>query len=67
MNKAFDIIGNILAVIGVLLCLLSGIVRLSGSYYLLGFETMTIFAGGTGVMVMASLAKLQQMKVISQR
>ena len=63
MDKIFNISGSILAVIGVMICLISGVARLSGSYYLLGFEVMTVFVGGTGVMVMACLAMLQQMRI----
>lgn len=62
MDRVLRIVGNVLAVLGVLICLLSGLARLAGGYYLLGFETMTLYIGGIGIMVMACLAKLQRIK-----
>lgn len=62
MDRVLRIVGNVLAVLGVLICLLSGLARLAGGYYLLGFETMTLYIGGVGIMVMACLAKLQRIK-----
>lgn len=62
MDRVLRIVGNVLAVLGVLICLLSGLARLAGGYHLLGFETMTLYIGGIGIMVMACLAKLQRIK-----
>ena len=50
---------RILAVLGLLLCLLSGVLRLGEpSFVLEGFELATIFDVGVGLMVAACLAKL---------
>jgi hypothetical protein len=51
--------GNLLAGIGLLMCLGAGMARLSGNYYLFGYSVMTIFMAGTGLMVMACLAKVE--------
>jgi hypothetical protein len=58
MEKMMDTVGTVLGVVGILVCLLAGASRVAGSYYLLGFETITLFIGGTSIMVAACLAKL---------
>lgn len=58
MEKTFDNIGSIFGVIGILICLLAGVSRITGNHYLVGFETITLFIGGISVMVMGCLAKL---------
>jgi hypothetical protein len=58
MNQVIDIIGNVVGVSGILICLLAGVVRISGSFYVFGFEAVTLFIGGTSLMVAACLAKL---------
>jgi hypothetical protein len=62
MNRILDIVGNVAALAGILVCLVAGVVRLSGSFYVLGFEAQTLFLGGIALMVMACLAKLQRMR-----
>jgi hypothetical protein len=51
--------GNLVAVVGLMVCLGAGVARLSGNYYLFGYSVMTIFMAGTGLMIMACLAKLE--------
>ncbi len=46
------------AFLGVLLCLASGVLRLEGLSVFLGFELITLFDVGVGVMVAAGLVKL---------
>lgn len=58
MEKSLDIIGTLLGIVGVLVCLLAGVFRFTGNYYLLGFETVTLFIGGIAIMVAACFAKL---------
>lgn len=58
MNKVIDIIGNVVGVSGILVCLLAGVARISGSFYVIGFEAVTLFIGGISLMVAACLAKL---------
>jgi len=61
MSKALAIAGNILSGLGLLICLVAGILRLSGNYYVFSYEAMTVFNAGVGVMVTACLAKLHQL------
>lgn len=59
MLQALSLTGSISGAIGILLCAMSGITRVSGSFYLLGYEATTIFMVGTGMMVLACLLKLE--------
>ena len=59
MDKTFGIIGSVVGVIGILISLGAGVVRVTGGHWLFGFEAFTLFLGGIGVMMMACLAKLQ--------
>jgi len=58
VGKLIEVAGNIVGVIGLLVCLVSGGTRVMGQFYLLGYEAMTLFVGGIGLMVAACLAKL---------
>ena len=62
MVNKLDKLSIFLAGFGILLCLASGLVRLSGQFYMLGFESMTVFNAGTTIMIAACLAKLFTMK-----
>jgi len=59
MLKPLSLTGSISGVLGILLCAISGLARVSGSFYLLGYEATTIFTVGTGMMVFACLLKLE--------
>ena len=67
MDKLLGLIGNIAALLGILICLIAGFNRLIGSYHLLGYEDMTLFIGGIGIMVAACLAKLYQFSLLASR
>ena len=58
MENVFLYAWRIGAVLGLILCLLSGLLRLGGQSLGLGFELITIFDVGVGLMVAAGLAKL---------
>ncbi len=58
MNKLLDIVGISAALVGVLICLVAGVVRLAGNYHILGYEAITLFIGGISIMTMACLIKL---------
>ncbi|MFZ5485052.1 MAG: hypothetical protein ACOZB0_12565 [Pseudomonadota bacterium] len=58
MKQWMMMAGRASAVLGVVVCLASGLARVTGSYALAGFETMTLFSVGVGLMVFAILAKL---------
>ena len=61
MQQLLTLSGHIAAVLGILLCVASGLARLSGSYHLAGYEATTLFSVGTGLMVFACLMKLQML------
>ena len=57
-----DLIKNlstVAGIVGLLICLVSGAVRLTGAYYLGGMEVMTIFDIGVAGMVLGCLLKLE--------
>ena len=57
-NKLILVVGDIVALIGILVCMAAGLGRLMGNHYLMGFESITLFVGGISLMVMGCLAKL---------
>jgi hypothetical protein len=63
MDKVLDLLGNVIGATGIFVCALAGGSRLLGAHYLLGFETATLFIGGTALMVMACLMKLHQLTI----
>ena len=63
MEKIIKVIGNMAGILGITLCLVTGIMRLSGHAIVFGFEAITLFIGGIALMVMACLAKLQTQKM----
>jgi hypothetical protein len=58
MKTIIGQIGNAAAIIGILVCLISGGARVMGSHFLIGYEAITLFNAGVGVMVFAALAKI---------
>lgn len=58
MFKLLDTLEKVSAIAGVVVCGLAGIIRISGTYYLMGIQTMTIFTAGIALMVLATLLKL---------
>ena len=59
MQKLIQTTGNIAAILGIAICLVTGLLRVSGQAVIFGFEAITLFTGGIALMVMACLAKLQ--------
>ena len=59
MHQLLTLTGSIAAISGILVCAISGLARVSGVYYLAGYEATTIFTVGTGLMVFACLVKLE--------
>jgi hypothetical protein len=58
VNKLIRIAGEVAAVVGILLCVLSSTARMFGIYEIAGLGSMALFTLGIGVMVFACLAKL---------
>jgi len=59
MPKALEYIANLAAILGVVLCAVSGVARLAGSYHVASYEAMTLFNAGVGSMVFAALVKVE--------
>ena len=59
MERLILLVGNLLAISGLIMCVGAGVVRLAGNFHLFGYSAMTIFIAGTGLMVMACLAKIE--------
>lgn len=62
MNKLIENIATAAAVLGVALTIGSGLARLLGMFYLGGFQTMTLFNGGMGLMLIGIVGKLHSLK-----
>ena len=58
MTKLLQYGGAAVAVLGILVCLITGVLRLMGHYNVLGYETMTLFISGIALMVAACAVKL---------
>lgn len=62
MKNTIDLLGNAAGVLGLLICAVSGVARIAGQYHLAGFEAMTLFNGGVGLMVAGCLFKLHALE-----
>jgi hypothetical protein len=58
MQKTIGVVGMSAGVLAVAICLISGVVRLSGSYGLMDIPAGLAFQSGVGLMVFACMAKL---------
>ncbi len=58
MERTLSLLGNVAAIVGVLVCVASGLARVAGAFYVGGFTATTLFQGGTGLLVAACFAKL---------
>ncbi len=58
MKPVLTLLGNAAGVLGVLVCLIAGLARIAGHFYLAGFEAMTLFNGGIALMVAGVLFKV---------
>ena len=54
--------GTAVGAVGALLCAVGVVARVAGEFWLMGFESMTLFETGVGVMVGACLLKLMSIE-----
>lgn len=66
MYKNLELAGSISGIVGVLVCLSAGLARIAGYYYILGYESTTLFNVGVGMMVFGCLVKLQNLPAAKQ-
>ncbi|NND68289.1 MAG: hypothetical protein HKN19_11935 [Halioglobus sp.] len=59
MLKNFALAGRISGVLGALICLVAGLTRIAGMYYVAGFQSTTLFNVGIGLMVFACMMRLE--------
>ncbi len=59
MGKILVVVGNVAAIVGVVLALGAGVARALDLYIVSGYAMMTLFQVGTGLMVLACLCKLE--------
>ena len=59
MHQILSRVGSATGALGALVCAISGAGRVSGSFYLAGFEATTLFTAGMGLMLFACLLKLE--------
>lgn len=67
MIRMLEIAGVAAGVIGLLVSIFSGLLRLSGRWTFFDFDLMTLFTVGIGLMVAACFFKLQAMGIHRQR
>jgi hypothetical protein len=61
MYKYLALAGFISGIVGMLVCLIAGLARVAGTYYLAGYQSTTVFNMGVGLMVFACLVRLETM------
>ena len=61
MIRMMEIGGNVTGFVGLLVCFVSGALRLSGMWDVYSFDLMTLFTVGIALMVAACLFKLHAM------
>lgn len=61
MNRLLTNLGSIAGIIGILICLVAGLVRLSGSFYLAGYSVQSLFVIGVASIIMACYLKLEHL------
>ena len=59
VKQLIGIAGTAAGALGMLFCLVAGLSRLSGVFYVAGVESTTVFMVGTGLMVFACLLKIE--------
>ena len=61
MYKNLALAGSVAGIVGALICLIAGLARVAGYYYLADYQSTTMFNGGVGLMVFACLVKLENL------
>jgi hypothetical protein len=57
--KMIKLIGDLLILSGVIVCAAPVIARITGRYYLFGFELTTVLLGGIALLLLACVARLE--------
>jgi hypothetical protein len=59
MYKYLTLAGSISGIAGMVICLIAGLARIAGNYYLADYQSTTVFNMGVGLMVFACLVRLE--------
>ena len=59
MKEKIALISNVAGILGIVMCAVAGLFRLTGQFYVGGYEALTIFNAGVAVMVFSALLKLE--------
>lgn len=62
MEEKLGWFANVASAAGILICVFAGLFRLAGSYYIAGFQSVTLFVLGAALVLVACLAKLYQLE-----
>ncbi|MEZ5571783.1 MAG: hypothetical protein R3E64_07135 [Halioglobus sp.] len=63
MYKNLALAGSIAGLLGAAICLIAGLARVAGYYYLADYQSTTVFNGGVGMMVFACLVRLHSLPI----
>ena len=58
MHTSLILLGSVSGIFGALICLIAGLTRITGFYYLAGYQATTVFNAGMALMIFACLLKL---------
>jgi hypothetical protein len=61
VNKNIVFAGTISGILGAVICAIAGLARVLGAYYVLGFQSTTLFSVGVGLMVFSCMLKLEEL------
>jgi hypothetical protein len=61
VNKNVVLAGSATGVVGSVICAIAGLTRVAGYYYVLGFQSTTLFTVGMGLMVFSCMLKLEEL------
>ena len=59
MTTLINRLGTAAGLLGLFICAVSGLARVTGGYYLAQYEITSLFTAGIGLMVFACLLKLE--------
>ena len=59
MKEKIALISNVAGILGIVVCAVAGLFRLTGQFYVGGYEALTLFNAGVGLMVFSALLKLE--------
>lgn len=58
MTKLLGTAGLVIGIAGLLLSLVAGLGRVSGNYYIMGYQSLTLLNAGVALMVASCMVKL---------